>query len=87
MLKQITQLVEDLNEIYTAYKWPLILYNDMRTNTTINANFHDMESFTVDARELMDKFSLNSPKEILPYLKEHYNTPDCFYRIKKEFEV
>ena len=35
----------------------------------------------------MEKFSLKDPKEILPYLKEHYNTPDCFYRIKKEFEA
>ena len=53
--------------------------------TIIKGNFHDYESFSIDAQKLMDKLALNSPKEILPYLKEHYNTPDCLYRIKKDF--
>ena len=55
--------------------------------TSIKGNSHDLECFNIDAKKLMEKFSLKDPKEILPYLKEHYNTPDCFYRIKKEFEA
>ena len=54
--------------------------------TSIKHNFHDCECFSIDGEKLMEKFSLKDPKEILPYLKEHYNTSDCFYRIKKEFE-
>ena len=48
---------------------------------------HDVESFSVDGRVLMEKFSLQSPKEILPYLKQHFNSPDCLARIKKELEA
>jgi hypothetical protein len=48
-------------------------------------DFHDVESFSIEGKELMDKFSLESPKEILPYLKDHFSTPDCLSRIKKEF--
>lgn len=59
----------------------------LQEGATDKGVFHDCEKYIIDANLLMEKFSLKSPKEILPYLKEHYNTPDCFYRIKKEFEA
>lgn len=49
--------------------------------------FYNVESFSIEGKVLMDKFSLESPKEILPYLKKHFNTPDCLARIKKELEA
>jgi hypothetical protein len=55
--------------------------------TTIRNNFHDVESFTVVAKDVMERFKLETPEDIYPYINEHYNTPDSFYRIKKEFEV
>ena len=55
--------------------------------TSLKSTFHDCECFNVDGIKLMERFSLKTPQEILPYLKEHYNTPDCFYRIKREFEA
>ena len=54
---------------------------------TRKGKYHDNECFSIDGKKLMEKFSLKTPKEILPYLKEHYNTLDCFYRIKKDLEV
>ena len=54
--------------------------------TQLSHRFHDLEKFSIDGRELMEKFALKTPEEIMTYLKEHYNTPDCFYRIKQEFE-
>lgn len=53
---------------------------------TTKGNFHDIENFSIDGKKFMEKFSLKDPKEILPYLKENYNTPECFYRIKNEFD-
>lgn len=89
---------DDDNEIYANYEETdsfHCLMNFQGTRlvfeqegiTSIKGNFHDLECFNIDAKKLMEKFSLKDPKEILPYLKEHYNTPDCFYRIKKEFEA
>ena len=46
---------------------------------------HDVDTFSIEGKVLMEKFSLESPKEIMPYLKKHFNTPDCLSRIKKEF--
>lgn len=54
--------------------------------TQINNRMHDYEHFEVDGRTFLERFNLDSPKEIVPYLKEHYNVKGCFYLIKKEFE-
>lgn len=89
---------DDDNEIYVHYGETdsfhcIMNFNGTRLDfqqegiTTIKGNFHDIECFSIDGKKLIEKFSLKTPKEILPYLKEHYNTSDCFYRIKKEFEV
>lgn len=52
-----------------------------------NGRYHDTEGYSIEARKLMEKFSLETPNEILPYLKKHYNTLDCFYRIKKDLDA
>ncbi len=89
---------DDDNEIYTKKDdsdWFHCIMNFYGTRldfmqegvTGMKGRFHDVEAFSVEGKKLMEKFSLKDPKEILPYLKEHYNTPDCFYRIKKEFEA
>ena len=78
---EFTDMIQQLNK---ALKPRLVF--DQEGITSIKGKFHDCESFIIDAKILMEKFSLKDPKEILPYLKEHYNTPDCFYRIKQDFE-
>lgn len=92
------QITPDAGEIYIQNRDTYSLHcvvNFNGTNlvfnqagiTTIKGHFHDIESFSIDGRKLMEKFSVKTPREIIPYLKKHYNTPDCFYRIKKEFEA
>lgn len=46
---------------------------------------HEMESFKMEASVLMDKFGLEKPEEIYPYLKEHYHTADCYRQLYDVF--
>lgn len=52
--------------------------------TRIKANFHDIDSFTIDAYDVMKKYSLEKPEDIYPFLKEKCNSIDCFYTLRKE---
>lgn len=40
--------------------------------------------FEVDAKTIMDKYGLNTPEEIYPYLKEHFNRKNCFKVLRKD---
>lgn len=45
---------------------------------------HESDSFIVDADVVMKRYGLKTPEEILPYLKEHCTTRDCFYVLRNE---
>ena len=59
--------------------------NFHQEGVTKDFQWHDIDDFSVEASEIMKKFSLETPQEIYPYLKEHYNNKDCFYQLHKEF--
>ncbi len=46
---------------------------------------HDLDEIRIDAQEVMNKFGLEKPEHIIPYIKEHYATRDCLKLIRKEF--
>ena len=52
--------------------------------TLMSHRFHDNDSFKVEAADIMKKYGLNSPEEIFPYLRENFNSPDCFYRLHQD---
>ena len=52
--------------------------------TRIKANFHDLDRFTIDAYDVMKKYSLEKPEDIYPYLKQKCNNTDCFYMLRKD---
>lgn len=58
----------------------------LQEGISIDGKEHDCESFSIDSKKLMEKFSIETPEQILPYLKEHYNAPDSIHRIKKDLE-
>lgn len=91
------QLVPEGNELYTNYEdhgddlfHVLMHYKGTRIIisqegvTRITANFHDLDSFTIDANDVMKKYSLEKPEDIYPYLKQKCNNIDCFYMLRKE---
>ena len=53
--------------------------------TFIHNIYHDTECFEIEATLLMEKFGLNDPKEIFPYIKEHYNNKDALDSLKQLF--
>lgn len=52
--------------------------------TRIKANFHDLDRFTIDAYDVMKKYSLEKPEDIYPYLKQKCNNANCFYMLRKD---
>lgn len=40
--------------------------------------------FEVDARNIMNKYGLNTPEEIYPYLKEHFNRKNCYKVLRND---
>lgn len=42
------------------------------------------ESFTIDASVVMEKYGLDTPEDIYPYFKEHYNKANALEQLRKE---
>ena len=93
------QIVPDIDkeEIYAHHSEYDILFFWMQLEGTRvrfsqmdiceDGNFSDAAAFLVDTSEVLEKFSLNSEAEILPYLKEHYSNKDCLEQLKKIFKT
>ena len=52
----------------------------------IFGTYHDEDEFRIDAQEMMEKFSLDRPGQIIPYLKEHFGTRDAISQLRKIFK-
>ena len=54
--------------------------------STSDGRFHDTDEFQVAAATIMQRFSIEQPEGIFPFLREHYNTRDSFARLRSEFK-
>lgn len=90
------QIVPETGELYCCCDdadWFHVLVNFEGTNVSISqegitseGQFHDTDEFVVPAAVIMQCFSIDQPEGIFPYLKEHYNTRDCFGQLRAEFK-
>lgn len=44
-------------------------------------------SFSVNAYDVIKKFSLKGPQDIIPYIKDHYNIENCYETLKRDLKV
>ena len=51
-----------------------------------HGKWNDSDSFTVAAEHIMKSFSLNSPKEIYPYIKSHFNNRDGLQQLREKLK-
>lgn len=58
----------------------IVVSNEQYTDNS-SSNF---ESFTIDASVVTKKYGLDTPEEIHPYFKEHYNKADALEQLRKE---
>lgn len=94
MFVEKNQIVPEYGEIYSNYKddnfHVQMYYIGTKVEfyqegmTRMSSSFHDIEKFVVKASDIMKKYGLDKPEDIYPYLKKHYNSPDCFYMLYKE---
>ena len=48
--------------------------------------YHDKDEFRIDAQKVMNKFGLEKPGQIIPYIKEHYGTRDAISQLRDIFK-
>ena len=58
----------------------IVVSNEQYTDNSSGS----FESFTIDASVVMKKYGLDTPEEIHPYFKEHYNKVGALEQLRKE---
>ena len=51
-----------------------------------HSDFIGLDHFTVNSYDVMKRFSLDEPKDIMPYLKAHYQGKDVLKQIRKDLD-
>jgi hypothetical protein len=64
----------------------LVLKQEGVINDGFSGEWHDCDKMRIAAKEMMEKFSLDRPGQIIPYLKEHFGTRDAISQLRTIFK-
>lgn len=64
----------------------LVLKQEGVINDGFTGEWHDCDRLIIDAQYVMDKFGLEKPGQLIPYLKEHFGTRDAISQLRAIFK-
>ena len=64
----------------------LVLKQEGVINDGFAGEWHDCDRLIIDAQYVMDKFGLEKPGQLIPYLKEHFGTRDAISQLRAIFK-